>query len=63
MVPLCLRVRGFGSFGFMEVVFLLFPGVLFSGVCACSSPSVVSVVCTDWCHIVESLCMGPLYSL
>ena len=37
--------------------------VLVSGVCACSPPSVVSVVYTDWCRIVESLCMGPLYSL
>jgi len=46
----------------MEVVFLLFPGVLVSGVRACSTP-VVSVVYTDWCRIVESLCMGPLYSL
>jgi len=53
----------FGSCGFMEVVFLLFPGVLVSGVCAYISLSVVSVVCSDWCRIVESLCMGPLYSL
>jgi len=56
-------VRGFGAFGFMEVVFVLFLVVLVSGVCACSSPSVVSVVYTDWCRIVESLCMGPLYNL
>jgi len=47
------------AYGFMEVVFLLFPGVLVSSVCACSPPSVVSVVYTDWC----CMCMGPLYSL
>ena len=48
---------------YIEVVFLLFPGVLVSGVCACSHPPVVSVVYSNWCHIVESLCMGLLYSL
>jgi len=47
----------------MEVLLLLFPVVLVSGVCACTPPSVMSVVYTVGCRIVESLCMGQLYSL
>ena len=50
----------------MEVVFLMFPGVLVSGVCVCvcvcSSSSIMSVVYTDCCRNVESLFMGLLYS-
>ena len=43
--PLCMCVRvAWRIWCILEVVILLFSGVLFSGVCARSPPSVVSVV-------------------